>query len=160
MKRELLLILALLAVCASNAAAQERTNSRQSTAPTQTIAAAPSDDNADVSITANVTARELKFEAVPNPNVEFTGNHERITVWDANRQNLPRPVEPFVTYRNIGIQLKITSVFADIDRIVSEALGEKPLTDDSPQQNETKPPSQTPSNTQTLPPQPSGRKPE
>lgn len=159
MKRELLLILALLSVCAANVTAQEERARNRQPAQAQT-AAAPSDDNADLSITANVTARELKFESVPNPTVEFTGNHERITLWDANRQNLPRPVQPFVTYRNIGIQLKITSVFADIDRIVSEAIGEKPVTDDTPPQNETKTPSQTPSNTQTLPPQTSGRKPQ
>jgi hypothetical protein len=76
-----------------------------------------------------VTARELRFEVVPNPKVEFPGKPERTTVWEAERQNLPRPVEPGVTYRNIGIQLKITSVFTDIDRIVAEALGEVPASD-------------------------------
>lgn len=159
MKREILLLCALLVVCSANAPAQQRAKT-QKPAQAQTLAA-PSDDNADVSITASVTARELKFEAVPNPNVEFTGNHERVTIWDANRQNLPRPVQPFVTYRNIGIQLKITSVFADIDRIVSEALGEKPVTEDvqGAQQNEAKTISQTPSSN-SLPPQPSGRKPQ
>ncbi|HEY6188942.1 MAG TPA: hypothetical protein VIW80_14905 [Pyrinomonadaceae bacterium] len=89
----------------------------------------PSADSLDLSITANVTARELRFEVVPDPKVEFPGKPERTTVWEAERQNLPRPVEPGVTYRNIGIQLKITSVFADIDRIVAEALGEVPASD-------------------------------
>jgi hypothetical protein len=37
-----------------------------------------------------------------------------------------------VTYRDIGITLRITSVFADIERIVAEALGEVPVTDDAP----------------------------
>lgn len=78
----------------------------------------------DVSITANVTARELKFETVPNPTVEFPGKPARETVWDAKRENLPRPVEPGVTYRDIGIRLRISSRFADIERIVAEALGE------------------------------------
>ena len=88
--------------------------------------------NADLSITANVTARELKFEVVPNPRVEFTGKPERKTVWEADRRNLPRPVEPGVTYRNIGIELRISSRFADIERIVAEALGEIPITDAAP----------------------------
>ena len=48
---------------------------------------------ADVVITANVTARELKFDVVPNPTVEFSGKPERITIWEADRQNLPKPVE-------------------------------------------------------------------
>ena len=76
-----------------------------------------------------MTAKELRFDVVPNPTVEFPGKPERDTVWDAERDNLPRPVEPGVTYRNIGIRLKIVSRFADIERIVAEALGEVPVTD-------------------------------
>jgi hypothetical protein len=68
---------------------------------------------------------------VPNPTVEFSGQPERRTVWDAERQNLPRPAQPGVTYRDIGIRLKITSVFADIDCIVAEALGEIPVSEDA-----------------------------
>jgi hypothetical protein len=90
----------------------------------------PSVENADISITAHVRARSLKFETVPNPTVEFPGSPARDTVWEAQRENLPTPVQPGVTYRNIGIRLKITSVFRDIDRIVAEALGEVPITDD------------------------------
>jgi len=100
-------------------------------------AASASQAEPDLAITANVTARELLFEQVPNPRVDFTGHPERETVWDAARQNLPRPVQPGVTYRNIGIQLKITSRFADIDRIVAEALGEVPAAtnDHTPEEN-------------------------
>ncbi|MBA3240364.1 MAG: hypothetical protein H0T60_03975 [Acidobacteria bacterium] len=87
---------------------------------------------ADLSITARVTARELRFEKVPNPTVEFTGRPERETVWEAERENLPAQVRPGETYRDIGIKLRITSVFADIERIVAEALGEVPLSDDAP----------------------------
>jgi len=64
--------------------------------------------------------------------LKFTGQPERKTVWEAERQNLPAQVQPGVTYRNIGIRLKIVSVFADIDRIVAEALGETPITDNIP----------------------------
>jgi len=95
------------------------------------LPADPSVDNADISITAHLKARSLRFETVPNPTVEFPGQPARDTVWEAQRENLPTPVEPGVTYRNIGIRLKITSVFRDIDRIVAEALGEIPVTDDA-----------------------------
>jgi hypothetical protein len=91
----------------------------------------PSVENADISITAHVKARSLKFETVPNPTVKFFGQSARDTVWEAQRENLPTPIEPGVTYRNIGIRLKITSVFRDIDRIVAEALGEVPVTADA-----------------------------
>jgi hypothetical protein len=138
----------LASVRAQEAAAQQGapTASEQSASP-----AGP--DTLDLSITANVTARELRFETVPDPQVAFPGKPERTTVWEAERQNLPRPVEPGVTYRNIGIQLKITSVFTDIDRIVAEALGEVPASDDAtvapqtpskPQPENTPPPDAAP----------------
>lgn len=106
---------------------------RQGAAPT---APAPreseADANADVSITARVTAESLRFEKVPNPRVEFTGRPRRETAWESERENLPQQVRPGETYRNIGITLHIRSVFADIDRIVAEALGEVPRSDDAP----------------------------
>ena len=112
--------------------------------PAQTGAA---DAQADLSITARVTARELRFEKVPNPKVEFTGQPRRETVWEAERENLPDQVQPGVTYRNIGITLRITSIFADIERIVAEALGEIPLSDDAQPQSATpEPPATTQSN--------------
>jgi hypothetical protein len=85
-----------------------------------------SPDTADVSITSSVTARELRFKVVPNSKIEFSGSPQRTTGWQTERVNLPKPVQAGVTYRNIGINLDITSVFSDsdIDRIVSEALGE------------------------------------
>lgn len=163
-------LIALIVACGAlgeTAWAQDgAASSSQSTSP----AAAAAQDNAaqvsdrleDLSITANVTARELRFDVVPDPKVEFPGKPERNTVWEAERQNLPRPVEPGVTYRNIGIQLKITSVFADIDRIVAEALGEVPAVRDDEsttqpvappqqqqQQEEATPPTTTPANPPT-----------
>lgn len=90
-----------------------------------------SEAQSDLSITARVTADSLRFEKVPNPKVEFTGKPRRETAWESERRNLPQQVQPGVTYRDVGITLRITSVFADIDRIVAEALGEVPVTDDT-----------------------------
>lgn len=119
---------------------QTRTNETKS-AP---IASDPDVQAADIAIIANIKAESLIFEAVPNPKVEFPGNYQRHTVWEAFRDNLPTPVQPGVTYRNIGIRLRITSVFTDIDRIVSEALGEVPVSpsptpESQPTQNQTRP---------------------
>ena len=111
----------------------------------QTNASQVAEESADLAITATVTAKELRFEVVPNPTVEFPGKPKRDTVWDAVRDNLPRPVEPGVTYRDIGIRLKIVSRFADIERIVAEALGEVPVTDEmKPPDNPTPRPSAPP----------------
>jgi hypothetical protein len=132
-------------------ATRPRTTARETT-PAQTTGQTPAssqsvpEDDADLAIIANVTAKELKFDAVPNPSVEFPGQPRRATEWSAERTNLPPQVEPGVTYRDIGIRLKIVSRFADIERIVAEALGEIPTTDDAapqptppPQANDTQP---------------------
>jgi hypothetical protein len=84
----------------------------------------------DILILVNIKAKELKFDIVPNTTVEFPGTRHRSTIWVTQRQNLPEKVEPGVTYRDIGIQLRISSRFADIERIVKEALGEIPITDE------------------------------
>jgi hypothetical protein len=83
----------------------------------------------DVLILVNLTAKELKFDAVPNTTVEFPAKRNMTNIWVTQRQNLPDRVEPGVVYRNIGIQLRISSRLADIERIVREALGEVPVTD-------------------------------
>lgn len=99
--------------------------------PLEPLPANPSIETADIAITARVRAESLRFDVVPNPKVNFPGQPERNTVWEAERENLPNPVEPGITYRDIGIRLKITSVFTDIDRIVAEALGEVPVSEDA-----------------------------
>jgi hypothetical protein len=74
----------------------------------------------DVAILANVRARELRFETVPNVNVTFRGTGP--TVWKSDRTNLPDPVQPHVTYRDIGIRLTITSTLPNIEEILDDAL--------------------------------------
>jgi hypothetical protein len=138
--KTILCITALILICGAlgvnPASAQDSNATGTASSSSQNTNQQPVDeDSADLSITATVTARELRFDAVPNPSVEFTGKPERRTEWSAERQNLPRPVQTGVTYRDIGIQLKIVSVFADIDRIVAEALGEVPTTDALPDEN-------------------------
>jgi hypothetical protein len=148
-------VLLISSLCSLSVRAQQRTKSappqplplRQSDVPedsSQKETSQVSTESADVAITATVTARELRFEVVPNPVVEFSGKPRRDTVWDAERESLPRPVEPGVTYRNIGIRLKIASRFADIDRIVAEALGEVPITDEAPPSEKTTPQTNSP----------------
>lgn len=85
-------------------------------------------ETADLAITSTVTARELRFNVVPSSEkIEFSGSPERQTGWVVERQNIPEHAAEGVTYRDIGVRLQITSVFSDIDRIVSDALGETSL---------------------------------
>ncbi|MDT5271412.1 MAG: hypothetical protein QOH49_3615 [Acidobacteriota bacterium] len=145
----------------SDASAQTITRGQSrpaTTRPTPQRQAAPreteADASADLSITAHVTADSLRFEKVPNPRVEFTGRQKRETAWESERENLPQEVRPGETYRNIGITLHIRSVFADIDRIVAEALGEVPTSDDArPAPAQPQPPgTSTPPAESTTPP--------
>jgi hypothetical protein len=165
-RKFILIIFAALVscLCAVSVSAQRRTgtvaqptqpssvqpNNAQEASAQQKDASQVSVESADLAITATVTAKELRFDVVPNPTVEFPGRPKRDTLWEAERDSLPRPVEPGVTYRDIGIRLKIVSRFADIERIVAEALGEVPVTDEvrppettTPQPN-TPPPASTP----------------
>jgi hypothetical protein len=166
-RTKVLFIFALFLACGisgaqSVSAQQPQTNQPPApdarTAPQQSSSTSTPAQTNDLEITANVTARELRFDVVPETKVEFTGSHERDTVWEAERQNLPRPVQPGVTYRNIGIQLKITSRFADIERIVAEALGEVPITDDKPA-GSIAPPTNTPPASTPSPSTTQGEKP-
>jgi hypothetical protein len=118
---------------AANAQTSSATPAQSSSDP-RAQSSVPEED-ADLVIIANVTAKELRFDAVPNPTVEFPGQPKRDTEWSAERTNLPPQVQPGVTYRDIGIRLKIVSRFADIDRIVAEALGEIPTSDDTTTNN-------------------------
>jgi hypothetical protein len=65
-------------------------------------------ENPDIELTADLKARELRFEEVPETEVRPPAQTER--------ENLPEEVEPDVTYRNPGIRLRIASARADADQ--------------------------------------------
>lgn len=118
-----LIVLGLVSLSIESAVAQTQPRLQKPAITTQS-GTPTNPDTADVSITSSVTAQELRFKVVPNSKIQFPGSPQRNTGWQTERVNLPKPVQAGVTYRNIGIDLEITSVFSDIDRIVSEALGE------------------------------------
>jgi hypothetical protein len=89
-------------------------------------------DTADISITATVRIRELRFDAEPKAHVEFSGEPERITQDTTERENLPDKVEPGVTYKNVVVRLTIASVFAEPERVVAELLGAVPAEPNAP----------------------------
>ena len=65
--------------------------------------------NPDIAIDAGVEMRELRFEKVPNPEVNFRGNTRRNSVWTSRRTNLPDEVQEDVVYRDAGIKLRIAT---------------------------------------------------
>src|SRR5205085_3541608 len=90
------------------------------------------DNGDDIFFLVKLTAKELKMDVVPNSTVTFPGTKPRTTAWLTQRSNLPDKLEPGVTYRDIGITLRISSRFENIDEIVREALGESPATQPGP----------------------------
>jgi len=61
--------------------------------------------NPDIELTADVRARELRFEEVPETDVHPPAQ--------TDRENLPRKVQPGVTYRNPRVRLRIASALVD-----------------------------------------------
>jgi hypothetical protein len=72
-------------------------------------------ENPDIEFTANVKARELRFEEVPETEVRFPGHPERESASGTDRENLPDEVEPGVTYRDPEVRLRIATALADAD---------------------------------------------
>lgn len=69
----------------------------------------------DIEFTANVQARELRFEKVPETQVRFRGFPERASVSGTERKNLPEKVRRGVTYRDVRVRLCIATGLTDTD---------------------------------------------
>ncbi len=69
----------------------------------------------DIELTADVKARELRFEEVPETEVRFPGRPERESASGTDRENLPEEVEPGVTYSNPRVRLRIASALVDAE---------------------------------------------
>jgi hypothetical protein len=72
-------------------------------------------ENADIEFTADVKAKEMRFEEVPETEVRFPGRPERESASGTDRENLPDEVEPGVTYRDPTVRLRIATTLADKD---------------------------------------------
>jgi hypothetical protein len=87
---------------------------------------AQTQEQPDVAIFATVHAKELRFTEVPEVKVTFPTDPQNKNVWNTEREHLPTPVQPYVTYRDIGIRLTITSTLPDIEKILDDALAPPP----------------------------------
>ena len=71
--------------------------------------------NPDIEFTANIKARELYFEEVPETEVTFEGHPRRESASGTDRENLPDEVERGVTYRDPEVRLRIASALDETD---------------------------------------------
>lgn len=69
----------------------------------------------DIDFTANVQARELRFEKVPETEVRFRGFPERASVSGTERENLPEKVGRGVVYRDVRVRLRIATGLIDAE---------------------------------------------
>lgn len=69
----------------------------------------------DIDFTANVQARELRFENVPETEVRFRGFPERASVSGTERKNLPEKVGRGVVYRDVRVRLRIATGLIDAE---------------------------------------------
>ena len=72
-------------------------------------------ENPEINFTANLEARELRFDEVPETKVRFWGHPELRSVSGTERKNLPEEVRQGVTYCNVSVQLRIASELGDTD---------------------------------------------
>jgi hypothetical protein len=66
-------------------------------------------ENADISFTAEVGARELRFHDAPETRVEFSGSPGHEPASGSDRRNLPQRVRPAVTYRDVQVDYRVAA---------------------------------------------------
>lgn len=96
-----MLVAAMLALFAAPAAAQD--------ACALLPVGAAADSLPDVVIRATATAREVRFNSRPRTSVRTLGCADTLIVTE--RVNLPDPVEPGVTYRDVRVGIEIRADF-------------------------------------------------
>ena len=65
--------------------------------------------NADIAVNASVTARQLRFGALPQTRTEFIGTPGHESASGSDRVNLPQRVEKDVTYRHVRVNYRLSS---------------------------------------------------
>jgi hypothetical protein len=76
----------------------------------------------EVTLRGKVTAREVRFESQPQVSVQVRGCPALDTTRLSVRTNLPRPVQPGVTYRDVQVDFQLSAWIRDIDCAIGRAL--------------------------------------
>jgi hypothetical protein len=80
----------------------------------------------DLLIVASVSAREVRFETQPDAEVRLTGCAALDTVIVTERTNLPDPVQPGVTYRDVRVGIEIRG-WLDVQCVAALAAADPAL---------------------------------
>jgi hypothetical protein len=66
-------------------------------------------DNADITVTARLRARRLRFGEVPQTSTEFTGTPGHESASGSDRVNLPERVAKDITYRHVRVDYRLAA---------------------------------------------------
>ena len=114
--RWLVVSLAALVVSSSTLAAQQP--GTPCSAP-RSLGATTDSLKPDIAILARVHARELTFNSQPQMSLQIAGCPQVDTTLVVLRTNLPKPVQPGVTYRDVIVDFKLNLKFVDLECYVA-----------------------------------------
>ena len=110
------LVLIGLLASAGTASAQQATGACP---PPRSLSLLPDSAKPDIAIVARVQAAELRFNAPPSTSLQITGCPQIDTSLVVMRTNLPKPVQPGVTYRNVIVDFRLNMKFAELECILA-----------------------------------------
>jgi hypothetical protein len=73
----------------------------------------------DIAIIARVQAAELRFNSQPSTSLQISGCPQVDTSKVVLRTNLPTPVQPGVTYRNVIVDFRLSMKFTDLECVLA-----------------------------------------
>jgi hypothetical protein len=106
--------IALLALLAGSASASAQQQSSSCPAP-RSLSLAGDSTKPDIAIIARVQAAEVRFNAQPQTSLQLFGCPQLDTSRIVVRTNLPTPVQPGVTYRNVVVDFRLNMKFTDLE---------------------------------------------
>ena len=115
MKAACLLLVGLLGSAAS-LSAQQQTGACP---PPRSLSLTADSIKPDIAIIARVQAAELRFNSQPSTSLQITGCPQVDTSKVVLRTNLPTPVQPGVTYRNVIVDFRLNMKFADLECVLA-----------------------------------------
>jgi hypothetical protein len=85
----------------------------------------------DIAIIARVEARELRFNSQPQTSLRLAGCPQLDTSLVVLRTNLPKPVQPGVTYRNVVVDFRLLMKLTDLECYLAGGTCPPPARDTS-----------------------------
>ena len=73
-------------------------------------------ESPSIDFTANLRARELRFDEVPETEVRFWGDSKRVSLSGTERKNLPEEARRGMEYRNVSVRFRVATELRDTAR--------------------------------------------